>query len=123
MALGLGRMLNEHRIDAIRSDMNKLMNIPGVLNAVVVSDKQLIVVGERVSWTGKPVEGLLSPHVMPVLQKALLLNHRHIEASEDRNGMVGAFPLSAREPSLFVLELGLERALAGGPQRRCLASG
>jgi len=111
VALGLGRMLNEHRVDAIRSDMTRLMNIPGVLNAVVVSDKQLIVVGERVSWTGKPAEGLLSPHVIPVLQKALLLNHRHIEASEDRNGVVGVFPLIAREPSLFVLELDLKEPL------------
>lgn len=111
MALGLGRMLNEHRVESIRSDLKRLMNIPGVLNAIVVSEKLQIVVGERASWTGKPAEVLLPAHMMPTLQKALLLNHHHIEASEDRNGMVGVFPLNAREPCLFVMEMDLKEPL------------
>lgn len=111
MALGLGRMLNERRVDAIRSDMKRLMTIPGVLNAVVVNDQQLILVGERGSWTGRLADGLLSTQVVAALKKALLLNHRHIEASEDRNAMIGVFPLNAREPSLFVLELDLKAPL------------
>lgn len=111
MVLGLGRMLNERRVDAIRSDLKRLMNIPGVLDAVVVSDGEQILVGERSSWTGQPAAGLLSAHVLAVLKKAQLLNHRHIEASEDRAAMVGVFPLSAREPSLLVLELDLKEPL------------
>lgn len=111
MALSLGRMLNERRVDAIRSDIKRLMNMPGVLDAVVVNDQQHILVGERVSWTGKPAVGLLSTQVVAALQKALLLNHRYIEASEDRSGMVGVFPLNTREPSLFILELDLKEPL------------
>lgn len=111
MALGLGRMLKERRVDAIRSDLKRHLNIPGVKEAVVVDEKQQIVVAERESWTGKPATGLLPAHVLAVLQKTLIENHRLIEAADDSSGMVGVFPLSAQEPSYFILEMDLKEPL------------
>ena len=111
MALGLGRMLKERRVDAIRSDVKRLLNIPGVKEAVVVDDQQRIMVGEKESWTGKPAAGLLPAHVLTVLQKAMAEDHRLIEATVDSSGMVGVFPLNAHEPSLFIMEMDLTEPL------------
>ena len=111
MALSLGRMLKERRVDAIRSDLKRLLNIPGVRESVVVDAQERVVVGERESWTGKSAEGLLPPHVLEVLRRSLKENHRLIEADQDGSGMVGVFPMSVHEPSVFILEMDLKEAL------------
>ena len=111
MALNLGRLLNEHRIETTRSDLKRLLNIPGVLEAVLVNEKREVVVADRASWTHQPVTAVLSPYVVVALERALLLNHRHIEASQDKSGMIGVFPLNARDPTLLILELDLKEPL------------